>query len=40
MGRLEMGPRKATKQHEKGEKKGHEQKEENVETHNDPRRLK
>jgi hypothetical protein len=40
MGKLKMRPRKATKQREREEKEAHEQKQENVESHNEPRRLK
>jgi hypothetical protein len=40
MGTLQMRPRKATHQHEKEKKQDHEQKQEIVENHNDPRRLK
>jgi hypothetical protein len=40
IGTLQMRPKKATKQREREEKQDHEQKQENVENHNDPRRLK
>jgi hypothetical protein len=40
MGKLIMRPRKATKQREREEKEAHEQKQDNVESHNNPRRLK
>jgi hypothetical protein len=40
MGMLQMRPKKATKQREREEEADHEQKLENVENHNDPRRLK
>jgi hypothetical protein len=40
MGKLQMRPRKATKQREREEKQEHEQHQENVKSHNDPRRLK
>ncbi|WP_410969229.1 hypothetical protein, partial [Salmonella sp. SAL04284] len=40
MGRLKMEPGKTPKQRESEEKEEHEQKQENVESHNDPRRLK
>ena len=35
-----MEPAKTPKQRQKGEKEEHEQEQENVESHNDPRRLK
>jgi hypothetical protein len=40
MGRLKMKPGKTPKQLEREEKEEHEQKQENVESHNDPYRLK
>jgi len=40
MGRLKMEPAKTPQQREKEEKEAYEQKEENRESHNDPRRLK
>jgi len=40
MGRLKMEPEKTPKQSEREEKEEYEQKQENVECHNDPRHLK
>lgn len=40
VGRLKREPVKMPKQHQRGEKEAHEQKQENVESHTDPRRLK